>query len=38
MEVGQSELRSRDAATDMLLPLAAVTFGLVALGLAFALS
>jgi hypothetical protein len=38
MKVGQGELRSRDAAIDMLLPLAAVAFGLVALGLAFALS
>jgi hypothetical protein len=38
MKVGQGELRGRDAAIDMLLPLAAVAFGLVALGLAFALS
>ena len=38
MEVGQSRLKSTDAAIDMLLPLAAVAFGLVALGIAFALS
>ena len=38
MEVGQSKLKSTDAAIDMLLPLAAVAFGLVALGIVFALS
>jgi hypothetical protein len=30
-----SKLRSTDAAIDMLLPLAAVAFGLVALGIVF---
>jgi hypothetical protein len=38
MEVGQGKLKSKDAAIDMLLPLASVAFGLVALGIVFALS
>ncbi len=37
-EVWQSKLKSSDAAIDMLLPLAAVALGLVALGIAFNLS
>lgn len=37
-EVWQSKLRSSDAAIDMLLPLAAVALGLVALGIVFELS
>jgi hypothetical protein len=38
IKVGQGELKGADAAIDMLLPLAAVAFGLLALGIAFALS
>lgn len=37
-QVWQSKLRSSDAAIDMLLPLAAVALGLVALGIVFDLS
>lgn len=37
-EVWQSKLRSSDAAIDMLLPLAAVALGLLALGIVFNLS
>ncbi|WP_256476501.1 hypothetical protein [Bradyrhizobium sp. 186] len=37
-EVWQSKLKSSDAAIDMLLPLAAVALGLVALGITFNLS
>ena len=38
VEVWQSQLKGTDAITDMLLPLAAVAFGLTALGIVFAFS
>ena len=38
VEVWQSQLRGIDAMIDMLLPLAAVAFGLTALGIVFVLS
>jgi len=38
VEVGQSRLKGTDAMIDMLLPLAAVAFGLMALGIVFAFS
>lgn len=38
VEISQSQLKGTDAMIDMLLPLAAVAFGLTALGIVFVLS